>query len=148
VTIFELLPHNPFEALTDNFSLRKHNRLFAMATKAGRIDNLTVLHGLSPHFVLHFPQLDDAIIRREELQGASQAVLFRTPLVEELHIIYFLLQLYRLEVVKLWLMRLDLSKVLIVEVARVLKGSTMPEDDNPASLVTDSQVISCAIKRY
>jgi hypothetical protein len=50
--------------------------------------------------------------------------------------------------VKLWLMRLDLSKVLIVEVARVLEGSTMPENDNTASLVTNGQVISCAIKRY
>jgi hypothetical protein len=148
MTIFELLPHYPFEALTDNFSLRKHYSLFATATEASCIDDLTVLNRLSPHFVLHFPQLDDAIISRKELQGASKAVLFRTPLVEELHIIYFLLQLYRFEMVKLWLMRLDLSKVLIVEVARVLEGSTMPEDDNTASLVTNGQVISCAIKRY
>jgi hypothetical protein len=69
-------------------------------------------------------------------------------LVEELDIVYFLLQLYRLEVVKLCLMRLDLSKVLIVEVPRVLEGSTVPEDDYTAGLVSNGQVISCAIKRY
>jgi len=148
VTIFELFPHYTFEAFTDNFSLRKHNHLFAMATEASRIYDLTVLHGLSAHFVLHFPELDDAVIRREELEGASQAVLFRTPLVEELDIVYFLLQLNRLEVIKLWLMRLDLSKVLIVEVPRVLEGSTVPEDDYAAGLVSHGQVISCAIKRY
>ena len=50
--------------------------------------------------------------------------------------------------VKLWLMGLDLSKVLIVEVPRVLEGSTVPEDDYAASLVSNCQVISCAIKRY
>ena len=74
MTIFELLPHYPFETLTDNFSLRKHYHLFAMATETSRIDDLTVLHGLSPHFVLHFPELDNAVISREELKGSSQAV--------------------------------------------------------------------------
>lgn len=92
-----------------------------MPTEACRINDLTVLHRLSPHFVLHFPELDDSVICREELQRPSKAVLFRTPLVEELDIINFFLQLNRLEVVKLWLMRLDLSKVLVVEVARVLE---------------------------
>jgi hypothetical protein len=67
VTIFEFFPHYTFEAFTDNFSLRKHNHLFAMATEASRIYDLTVLNGLSANFVLHFPELDDAVIRREEL---------------------------------------------------------------------------------
>jgi hypothetical protein len=67
VTIFELFPHYTFEAFTDNFSLRKHNHLFAMATEASRIYDLTVLHGLSAHFVLNFPELYDPVIRRNEL---------------------------------------------------------------------------------
>ena len=67
MTIFELFSHYPFEALTDNFSLRKHNHLLAMATESSRIDDLTVLQGLSAHYVLHFPEFDDAVIRREEL---------------------------------------------------------------------------------
>jgi hypothetical protein len=119
-----------------------------MAPESSSIDDLAILHGLSPNFVLHFPELDDAVISRKELKRASQAVLFWTTLVEELHIVYFLLQLYRLEVVKLWLMRLDFSKVFVVEVTRVLEGSTVSEDNYAASLVSNGQVISCAIKRY
>ena len=110
----------------------------------GEYDLAVVSKACFPNFaidlIVKLPQLDDSVIGGEHLQGT-------TLIVEKLDRVYFLIQLNGLQVVKFRLVALDLGKVSVVEVTRVLQVQVL-EDNNSSALIAHCEIVSTLVERY
>jgi hypothetical protein len=67
--------------------------------------------------------------------------------VQEFESVYLLIKLHTFEVVKLWLVRLHLSKVSVVEVAGVFQVR-ITENDDPTALVSNGQEVARLVEAH
>jgi len=91
------------------------------------------------YFILKFPQLYDSIVGGKHPKTAAL-------IVQELNGVDLLVELNRLEMIKLRLMTLDLGEVPIVKVSRVLEVDVLKNNNTP-SIVADSEVVACLVVR-
>lgn len=137
MAILVLLPLYSFEPLADHLGLGEEDDLFRLAPEVGIFHDLAGGDRLPPHSIFDVPELDDPVVGTKELKLASIAHVLRGPSVQELHVIYLLLKLDGLKVVELRLMRLNLSKVTVVEVPGVLNWAAMLEDNHAPGPIAD-----------
>ena len=128
MTILILLLFYPFVARTENLRSREHN-LIALETSLI----------LSVNTVFQPPQLNDPVVGWQHLQ------LRVMRLTQEFEWIDFLVQLETLQMIKFGLMALDLRKVPIIEIARILQIS-VAENNHSSAFVSNCQVFSCFVK--
>ena len=81
------------------------------------------------HSIFQFPQLDDPIVRRQQLWLAR--------VVQEFEWVDFFVELKTFKMIELWFVRLYFREISVVEVARILQ-ICVAEDNYSAAFVADS----------
>ena len=90
-------------------------------------------------FVINTPKLDYPVVSWKQLHTAILMV------TKEIKSINFLIQLDALQVVKLWLVWLDLTEISVIEVARVLQLK-IPKDDDATTPIPNGEILSALVK--
>jgi len=70
------------------------------------------------------------------------------PIIEKLNVINFLFKFDRFQVIKFRLVGLDLSKISIIEVSRILEWAAVPENYDSTRFVSNCKIFPRAIKSY
>lgn len=90
-------------------------------------------------FVINTPKLDYPVVSWKQLHTA---ILMMT---KEIKSINFLIQLNAFQVVKLWLVWLDLTEISVIEVSRVLQLK-ISKDNDTTTPVSNSEILSTLVK--
>lgn len=129
VAIFELFSFLAFVAGAEHLRLWKHDLAIVDAA-------VTVL---PLHPIFEFPELDNPIVGRKQLQVAGLGGL------QEFQTVDLFVELETLKVIKLRLVRLDLAEVPVIEVARVPKVR-VSEDYHATASIANSQILASPVK--